>query len=239
MKYILLLLFGLSISFSLSASEVICNGSKYNVKNIELIKDGFINDDYGFLSTLIDFPIKKQIYGNVSNLYKTSLPITWKKIATQEIKDLVRKSNYCELVDIFGIEIRKSKSNDLKITQMIFYTDEKDLRYVFSGFTSAKKLFSFIKKINLLIDNNKYEELSKFIEYPSSSIDEVKIRKSSDFINAAEKIITPKVKKLLKAAETGENFTLLNQGIMLNSRGDVWLVSYVDKGNLIRINDPR
>lgn len=227
------------ISMVLQASEIECGNERFSVEYIESVRQGFISDDVPFFVERINFPIKKQTYGNIGNVYREGLPLFWKNIATEEVKDLVRKSNYCELVDIFGIEIRKSKSNDLKITQMIFYTDEKDLRYVFSGFTSAKNLFSFVKKINLLIDNNKYEELSKFIEYPSSSIDEVKIRKSSDFINAAEKIITPKVKKLLKAAETGENFTLLNQGIMLNSRGDVWLVSYVDKGTLIRINDPR
>lgn len=227
------------ISLESVSENVTCNGKSFNAQDIKEIKEFFLNSEREKIIKRSVFPMQGQTNGYSYKMNDAILNMDWRKLNSEDHVAIVSNSSLCDLVNIFGLEFRGPKNNNLKITQMIFYTDEKDLRYVFSGFTSAKNLFSFVKKINLLIDSNKYEELSKFIEYPSSSIDEVKIRKSSDFINAAEKIITPKVKKLLKAAETGGNFTLLNQGIMLNSRGDVWLVSYVDKGTLIRINDPR
>lgn len=228
----------MSISIVVNASEVECRSGTFTVKYIESLRQAFVSDDVTFFVEEIDFPIKEQTYGSIGNVYKEGLPIFWKNIATKETKELVSKASYCEIVDIFGLKVSWLGYGDPKITQMIFYTDKEDLKYVFSGFVSAKELFDYVENINNLINQRRFNELSSYIEYPVYDANMKKITNKNDFVKFVEFIVTPKFRTLLKDAKTGKNFILLNQGIMLNERGDVWLVSYVDKGILIRINNP-
>lgn len=232
-----LLIFMLFLSTTGSqANGVVCNQADYPIAIIDGIREDFISDNYKSLMEIIDFPIKKQTSGVIRPVKESTFPYKWKNLATKKVKLIVEKASHCKLVEIFGL--KKNWLGKIKITQIIFYTDKEDLKYTFSGFISAKESFGFIKKINQLVEKKNYTELSKYIDFPAFDINKHKYVNQADFLKYVDRIMTEKVKNLLKNAEDGSNFTEHNEGIMLNSRGDVWIASYVNKGILIRINDP-
>lgn len=233
------ILFLCVFSFISKAGESFeCEGVSYDLEDVLSIQRLFIDKDMNSIFEISKFPMRVQLFGSESTLRERSFEMDWKYIVSKENIETVKNSNLCGVVEIFNPERDWLGYGSLRITQMIFNGDKEDLKYTFSGFSSVKKLFSFIKKINALIDEKNFLELSKYIEYPVSDENRKKHSSQKSFVKHADSVITEKVKTLLKEAENGSNFIEHAEGIMLNSRGDVWIVPYVDKGILIRINDP-
>lgn len=203
---------------------------------VEAYRELVLRDDVESLIQNMAFPVSYQSGGSVQRMPSDKLlRLRPSRILTEDLKGAISAADTCMLAKIFGVQI----SGD-KIKSLSYLFDKEDLIYSRAGFSSAKKTHEFLDSAYQLVISKNYPELSKRFRYPFFiTVDGVKleIKDQADFLRYQDRIVSPPFVELMERANRLHDFIVDYRGLMLNQKGDYWIV-HDDQGFGLKANDP-
>ncbi len=185
-------------------------------------KELILDESYSDLARIIDFPVQALIGGSqVTISDEVMLKALSKSIFTEYFIASIKGIRDCELAARLNI------GEDYKIASLIISQEENDLRYSKSGITSAKQLDKFIEDVNTYIATKNYSSLSELFKYPfyiAVNDQKVKVETREEFLEYQLSIINTSFLELIAKISKTRGFIPHVNGLMLNRRGDYWIV---------------
>ena len=227
-------LFGLLL---LLASDIFASEKEVECRPEVMEKVGqyqhyILSGDVEDLSESINYPVKASIGGrktNISSELVLKSKAVWNSIFTERLVDLVNSSDVCSLAKELDLDPVSHKIRSL----VIFY-DEEDARYSYSGISSEKALLDFLNAVLEAVSDKDYQRLSGFFKYPfviRCGDNKITISDQQDFNEYADNIIDDDFIAVIKRSLGEDGFVQNPKGLMLNKRGDIWVLEVY--GNLL------
>lgn len=237
LKYLIYLLF-ISVSTACSAQNTVDSCNKFNMgfsEKIEAVRNEFLKGNVVALKQRIKFPIRGQVFGSISSIYSETLDWDWQDLVSQNVILQIRNATHCDLTKYLGL---KYVSGDFAITQMIFNSDENDLKYSSSGISSYNTFVEFIDNVNSLVLIKYLDSLAPLFKYPFHASNGVLISSKTDFHKNHRNIVDDFFIKLFVKAKTETNLHPRVTGIMLNQQGDIWVQQFNGMLKVVVLNKP-
>lgn len=217
MKFVLFIAF---ISGAIHAQDMKCESARE-------FKDLVIAANYADVAKKINFPVQGTLYGSpIEVVDAVILEKFSQEIFSDDVISIMNNASDCELASILNI------GEDYKVNSLAVGIDKEDLRYSSSGITSEKKLHKIIDDANNNIKSGNFHALSQLFRYPfyiKSKNTKVKIKNKDDFLAYKSDIINNEFLELLAHVSKTRDFIPTTNGLMLNKRGDYWIVQFEDR----------
>jgi hypothetical protein len=231
MKAILLFLVLCHSMDSHSKQLVACEGSKFEVAQLESLRASLLNMDFKPLANAAAFPITVQFDSSLEKADEIILGLYLEDIMSPKRRGLIKLSTLCEIVKFLGIESQDDGS--IKFTKMVFDYDEEDAKYSHSSISSVKTFHNLIKDINCRLNNGSTDHIGRYLKYPfliNSPFGDLTIKNIDEFLEHKNEVLNDSFRSIMRNALNNDNLKFMPTGVMLNARGDIWIQEYVDVG---------